>query len=97
VSKGSFGAYYRLRPFSGRSNYGTEKHPAWYHNLIANPRVQIAKAGGGPTMMATEVTDAAERDRLWALADRIYPLYADYRQRASTRNRIVPIIRLTAA
>src|SRR4029079_8657880 len=24
------------------SNYGADKHPAWYHNLTAHPRVQIA-------------------------------------------------------
>jgi deazaflavin-dependent oxidoreductase (nitroreductase family) len=24
------------------SNYGTDKHPSWYHNLVAHPQVQIA-------------------------------------------------------
>ena len=76
------------------SNYGGDRHPSWYHNLIANPRAQIAKAGGGPVMTATEVTDPAERERLWNLADRVYPLYASYRQRASKHNRTIPIIRL---
>ncbi len=76
------------------SNFGTDKHPSWYHNLVANPRVQIAKTGGGLAMIAAEVTDSAERDRLWALADRIYPLYADYRDRAARINRTIPMIRL---
>ena len=79
------------------SNYGGDKHPSWYHNLIATPRAQIAKAGGGPVMTATEVTDSAERERLWSLADRVYPLYASYRQRASKHNRTIPIIRLSAS
>jgi deazaflavin-dependent oxidoreductase (nitroreductase family) len=79
------------------ANHGTDRHPAWYHNLIANPRAQIAKAGAGPLMTAAEVTDPAERDRLWAMADRIYPLYADYRRSASKHNRTIPVIRLTAA
>ena len=43
------------------SNYGNDKHPAWYHNLTANPRVQIATNGGGPVMTANEVSDPAER------------------------------------
>ena len=30
------------------SNYGNDKHPAWYYNLNANPRAQIATNGGGP-------------------------------------------------
>ncbi len=78
------------------SNFGTDKHPSWYHNLVANPRVQIAKTSGGPTMIAAEVTEPAERERLWAMADQIYPLYADYRERAARINRTIPIIRLRA-
>ena len=35
------------------SNYGADKHPAWYYNLSANPRVQIATNGGGPVMLRT--------------------------------------------
>lgn len=77
------------------SNYGTDKHPAWYHNLTANPSVQIAKNGGGPVFSATEVTDPADQERLWSMADRIYPLYADYRRRARAINRTIPIIRLS--
>src|SRR5262245_17439874 len=48
-------------------------------------------------MTATEVTDSAERERLWSLADGVYPRYASYRQRASKRNRTIPIIRLSAS
>ena len=44
------------------SNYGADKHPAWYHNLTANPRVQIATNGGGPVMSANAVSDPAERE-----------------------------------
>ncbi|MGA9358884.1 MAG: nitroreductase/quinone reductase family protein [Mycobacterium sp.] len=76
------------------SNYGNDKHPAWYHNLAANPRVQIATNGGGPVMTATEVTDPAEQERLWAMAYRIYPLWPDYRRRAARCQRTIPIIRL---
>lgn len=34
-------------------------------------------------MIATEVTDSAEQERLWPMADRIYPFYAGYRARAA--------------
>src|SRR4029450_11580312 len=56
------------------SNYGADKHPAWYHNVSANPRVQIAPNGGGPVLTANAVADPTERKRLWAMADRVYPL-----------------------
>ena len=79
------------------SNYGADKHPAWYYNLSANPRVQIATNGGGPVMSADAVSDPAERKRLWAMADRIYPLWPDYRRRAARCHRTIPIIRLRAA
>lgn len=77
------------------SNYGREKHPAWYYNLRANPDVRIGKTGEGMPMTATIVTDEAERDRLWSLADRMCPIYADYRRRADAINRVIPIVRLT--
>ncbi|MGA8253266.1 MAG: nitroreductase/quinone reductase family protein [Mycobacterium sp.] len=79
------------------SNYGNDKHPAWYHNLIANPRVQIATNGGRPVMTAAAVSDPAERKRLWGMADRVYPLWPDYRRRAARGHRTIPIIRLSAA
>lgn len=73
------------------SSYGRDSHPAWYYNLKANPRVTI---GAGQQMTATEVIDESERARLWASADRVYPLFADYRVRAATLGRVIPIIRL---
>jgi deazaflavin-dependent oxidoreductase (nitroreductase family) len=78
------------------SNYGADKHPAWYHNVSANPRVQIATNDGGPVLFADAVTDPAERKRLWAMADRVYPLWPDYRRHAARSHRTIPIIRLRA-
>ena len=78
------------------SNYGADKHPAWYYNLTADPRVQIATNGGGPVMSADAVSDPVERERLWAMADRIYPLWPDYRRHAARCHRTIPIIRLRA-
>jgi deazaflavin-dependent oxidoreductase (nitroreductase family) len=79
------------------SNYGADKNPAWYYNLTANPRVQIATNGGGPVMTANAVSDPAERKGLWGVADRIYPLWPDYRRRSARCHRTIPIIRLRAA
>jgi hypothetical protein len=46
---------------------------------------------------ATEVSDPAEWERIWAMADRVYPLWPDYCRRAARCHRTIPIIRLRAA
>jgi deazaflavin-dependent oxidoreductase (nitroreductase family) len=71
---------------------GAERHPAWFHNLRANPDVTF----GGIPMRATVVEDAAERERLWARADRVFAPYATYRRDAAKANRTIPIVQLSA-
>ncbi len=74
------------------SKLGLPHHPAWFHNLRANPQVRL----GGQPFRAEVVADAAERERLWALADRVFPPFADYRARAAAAGRTIPIVRLRA-
>ena len=84
----------RVDPLLLRLTGGREKHPAWYHNLKANPGAQLEHGGRSGDYRAVEVEDDAERDRLFALADRIYPGYADYRERTAKIGRRIPIMRL---
>jgi deazaflavin-dependent oxidoreductase (nitroreductase family) len=74
------------------SKAGAEKHPAWFHNLRAHPSVTF----GGIPMHATVITDPDERERLWALADRVFAPYATYRRDAAKAGRTIPIVQLTA-
>lgn len=74
------------------SKLGMPTHPAWFHNLRADPDVVF----GGVPMRATVVSDEAERERLWALADRVFAPYADYRREAARANRTIPIVQLRA-
>ncbi len=74
------------------SKAGDERHPAWFHNLRADPDVTF----GGVPMRATVVDDEAERRRLWTLADRVFAPYAKYRREAAKTNRTIPIVQLTA-
>jgi deazaflavin-dependent oxidoreductase (nitroreductase family) len=73
------------------SKLGMPAHPAWFHNLRANPDVLLA----GQPFRAQAVDDEDERKRLWALADRVFPAYAAYRERAAAVGRTIPIVRLT--
>ncbi len=72
------------------SNAGAEHHPAWFHNLSAQPDVVL----GGVPMRATIVDDEQDRRRLEALADRTFPAFATYRHQASAAGRTVPIVQL---
>jgi deazaflavin-dependent oxidoreductase (nitroreductase family) len=73
------------------SKLGFAKHPAWFHNLRADPDVTF----GGVPMRASVVDDEAERRRLWTLADRVFAPYAAYRREAAKANRTIPIVQLT--
>lgn len=70
------------------SSGGSARHPAWVHNLRAHPRATVTRDGGAMEMTAREVTDAAERDRLWALVVDAFPLYRTYQQKT---DRLIPL------
>lgn len=72
------------------SKRGWPKNPAWYHNLCKHPDVVF----GGLPFRAEVVGDVAERERLWALADRVFPQFTDYRQWAGEAGRVIPIVQL---
>jgi deazaflavin-dependent oxidoreductase (nitroreductase family) len=74
------------------SKRGLPEHPAWYHNLRKHPDIVY----GGLPFRAELVEDEDERARLWELADRVFPQYADYRERAAEAGRVIPIFQLVA-
>src|SRR5262249_58583384 len=54
------------------SNWGGEKHPAWYYNLKANPQATVTI--GRDTWQATaRLATPGERDEIWAKGLEIYP------------------------
>jgi deazaflavin-dependent oxidoreductase (nitroreductase family) len=77
------------------SNYGQKSHPAWYRNLVANPKVEVLAGKYSGTYVASGITDPAERDRIWDLALDIYAGYGDYEARAGDRT--IPLVRLERA
>lgn len=72
------------------SKLGAPEHPSWFHNAQANPDVVL----GGQPFRTELVEDESERTRLWALADRLFPPYAAYRERAARVGRTIPILQL---
>ena len=72
------------------SKLGDSEHPAWFHNVVANPDVRL----GRRQFRAEVIRDEASRARLWDLADRVFPPYAAYRERAARAGRTIPILGL---
>jgi deazaflavin-dependent oxidoreductase (nitroreductase family) len=71
------------------SRGGHRDHPAWYHNVRANPEVELWTKGGGGRYRAKEA-EGKERQRLWDLATAFYPGFARYQERAGDRR--IPVI-----
>ena len=70
------------------STGGAPKNPVWVNNLRADPRVELRDLAVVRKMRVREVSDAAERERLWKAAVAAYPPYAEYQTRTT---RIIPI------
>jgi len=73
------------------SKGGAPDHPAWYHNLVAHPKVKFQAAGEKFQATAREASEP-ERSRIWEYMVVLFPSYADY-QRATPRK--IPIVLLT--
>lgn len=59
---------------------GAPKHPVWYFNVKADPRVELQDGPVKQDMTAREVT-GAEKARWWERAVAAYPSYADYQKK----------------
>ncbi|MER6424390.1 nitroreductase/quinone reductase family protein [Streptomyces sp. NPDC001137] len=71
---------------------GSPKHPDWYHNLLAHPRVTVES--GVFTYEAEAVVLAGEeRERAWARAVGADPGWAEYQKKTE---RIIPVVALHA-
>ncbi|GAA2643633.1 nitroreductase/quinone reductase family protein [Dactylosporangium fulvum] len=72
------------------SNAGLPAHPAWFHNLLADPRVTVELGTETFEARAVPVT-GPERDRLYAEQGRRIPAYAAYQERTA---RVIPVVAL---
>ncbi len=68
---------------------GGPRHPAWYHNLLANPEVTI-EVGTETIPVTARVADPTERDPIWAAQKADAPLYEEFEAAAGTRT--IPVV-----
>jgi deazaflavin-dependent oxidoreductase (nitroreductase family) len=70
------------------SKGGYPKHPAWYHNLKANPDTTV-QIGSERRPVRARVAGASERGRLWDKAVQTYGGYSGYQERT---DREIPLV-----
>lgn len=69
---------------------GAPKHPVWYHNLVAHPRVELQDGAVKREYDARELT-GDERAEWWARAVSVWPDYDAYQERTE---RLIPVFLL---
>jgi len=67
---------------------GAPKHPVWYLNLVANPRVTLQVKDKKFEAIA-RTAQSPERERLWAKAVEAWPQYDDYQAKTTRR---IPVV-----
>ncbi|KAF4407611.1 MULTISPECIES: nitroreductase family deazaflavin-dependent oxidoreductase [Streptomyces] len=75
------------------SQGGAPRHPVWYHNLVADPRVELQDGPERRDMTAREVT-GDEKKVWWERAVAAFPDYADYQRKT---DREIPVFVLEPA
>ena len=70
---------------------GSDKHPAWYHNMNAAPEI-IVRNRDQVFWARHETVTGTEREDLWSELVAVEPAYAEY---ATKTSRPIPVVRLT--
>ncbi len=70
------------------SKGGFPKHPAWFHNLKANPDTEV-QVGSERRRVRARVAEPDERKRLWPKVVAAYGAYEDYQRRT---DREIPLV-----
>lgn len=70
------------------SNFGQPRNPAWYYNLVTNPRAWLDDGHGARAFRVREA-EGEERDQLFQRAVDLYAGYAAYARRTE---RVIPVL-----
>ena len=74
------------------SNFGSERNPNWYYNLIHEPHIVLTYNGESRHYMACLVNES-EREKYWKRAAALYAGYENYQKKAG--DRIIPLFILS--
>ena len=92
----------RVHPVLGRrsgddwvvaaSAAGAATHPAWFHNLVANPEITIEVAGEGIVPVTAQQLTDGDYEREWAGFVAQSEAFAQFQEKAGDRR--IPLVRL---
>jgi deazaflavin-dependent oxidoreductase (nitroreductase family) len=71
------------------SRGGDDVHPAWFLNLVDNPKVEVTMKGRAKQPMHARVATAEERARIWPLLTAAHKNYAGYQTKTE---REIPLV-----
>ncbi|MGW4117429.1 nitroreductase family deazaflavin-dependent oxidoreductase [Nocardia sp. NPDC004711] len=77
------------------SNGGADKHPAWYHNLRADPRLTV-EVGDETFTGKAEFVTRPEADELYDRMVELMPVFAEYRVKTTRKIPVIAVYRETA-
>ena len=72
------------------SAHGSDRHPGWYYNIVANPDIEI-EVGTDTVPVHATILHGPERDRIFAAHAAVFPIFAEYQARLE---RTIPVVRL---
>jgi deazaflavin-dependent oxidoreductase (nitroreductase family) len=75
------------------SHGGMSRHPAWYLNLLDDPRATV-EIGSSLRRMVARTATGAEREAFWPALVAAYPRFETYRRRT---DRVIPVVILEPA
>ena len=81
------------RLFVFASKGGADENPAWFHNLVANPKVNV-EVGTETFPVTAEVVEQPERDAIYAKQAALMPNFAEYETKTT---RVIPVVELKRA
>ena len=74
---------------------GAANHPAWFHNLVANPET-IIEIGTETVPVRARVVSGEERERIWERQKAFYPRFAKYEEQTTREIPVIVLERITA-
>lgn len=83
--------HYEGRYLVVESNWGKDRHAAWYYNLKAQPQTRI-EVNGRTVQVQVGFAEGEEYVRLWEYVTKKHPPYLDYQKMTSRK---IPIVVLT--
>jgi F420H(2)-dependent quinone reductase len=71
------------------SKGGTDKNPAWFHNLLAHPETEVELKGGERRNVRARQASDEERSAYWP---RLVEGYSDYEDYQGYAERTIPVV-----